>query len=98
MNPYQRLGVAADADDRTIRQAYLAAVKLCSPESDPLGFQQISSAYESIKDEESRLGAILNPPQPQASSPAEVLVAHARQAEPLPLDMETMKAFLRGLA
>lgn len=40
------LGVADDADERTIKRAYARLVKLTRPDSDPEGFQQLHEAYQ----------------------------------------------------
>ncbi len=52
---YQVLGVGQDADDQTIRKAYLDRVKQFSPEKDPAGFKRITRAYEVLKDRRSRV-------------------------------------------
>jgi DnaJ-class molecular chaperone len=52
---YQILGVGPDADDPTIRRAYLDLVKRFSPEKRPEGFKRITRAYEAIKDRRSRI-------------------------------------------
>ena len=54
MNPYLVLGVPVQADDPTIRRAYLEAIKQATPEKNPTRFQSLSEAYERIKDESSR--------------------------------------------
>lgn len=53
--PYELLDVAADAGDTEIKQAYLLKVKDNPPDRDPVRFQAIHSAFESIKDNKSRL-------------------------------------------
>ncbi len=55
LTPYLVLGLPTDADDDTIRQRYLALVKLHTPESDPVQFRRISEAYEAIRDERRRI-------------------------------------------
>jgi curved DNA-binding protein CbpA len=55
MQPYFVLGISPNADDETIRQAYLAAVKESPPDVNPERFQVISAAYAQIKDEQARL-------------------------------------------
>jgi len=54
-NPFEILEVGADADDDSIKQAYLQKVKTYPPERYPQQFQQIRQAYETIKDRRSRL-------------------------------------------
>lgn len=53
--PYQVLGVANDADDAEIKQAYLRQVKINPPDHHPEAFQRLNRAYEAIKDHKSRL-------------------------------------------
>lgn len=57
--PYELLDVANNADDDTIKLAYLQKVKDYPPDRDPEQFQLIRSAYESIKDPKSRLSHAL---------------------------------------
>ena len=54
-DPYEILGVADDADDAAIRKRYLEMVKQFSPEQHPERFAAIRSAYEQLKDLETRL-------------------------------------------
>ncbi|MCI0683590.1 MAG: J domain-containing protein [Gemmataceae bacterium] len=54
-DPYAVLGVAADADDATIRGRYLQLVKQFTPEGHPERFAAIRQAYDSLKDVETRL-------------------------------------------
>jgi curved DNA-binding protein CbpA len=98
MNPYLVLAVPPEADDQTIRQAYLKAVKESPPEADPKRFQAVSQAYEKIKDQESRHRHILFNSECPASSPLDALARYAahRRLEPLPFD--AMKEFLRSVA
>jgi len=99
MNPYLVLGVSSEANDQTIRQAYLDAIKESPPEINPKRFQAISHAYEKIKDQESRHRHILFNHDCPASSPLDVLVryaSHRRRFDPLPFD--AMKEFLRSVA
>jgi curved DNA-binding protein CbpA len=48
-SPYELLEVADLASDSEIKQAYLQKVKLNPPDRDHEKFQQIHSAYETIK-------------------------------------------------
>ena len=52
--PYEILEVAEHATDSEIKQAYLQKVKLYPPDRDHEKFQQIHSAYETIKNRTSR--------------------------------------------
>lgn len=96
MNPYLVLGVPVDANDQPIRRAYLAAIKEATPEANPKRFQQISEAYEKIKDEPHRLNYCLFNQAVPGDSPADVFIRFARlQPQPKPLPFEAMKEFLR---
>ncbi len=53
--PYQMLGVASNATDAEIKQAYLQKVKDNPPDRDQKQFQLMHDAYLKIKDEKSRL-------------------------------------------
>lgn len=54
-SPYQILGVTERASDTEIKQAYLQQVKDNPPDRDQQRFRQIQQAYETIKDDDSRL-------------------------------------------
>jgi len=54
-DPYLTLGVARDATDEVIRQAYLAAIRRHPPEREPERFQSICNAYETVRTQKSRL-------------------------------------------
>ena len=54
-DPYATLGLAADADDETIRRRYLELVRENPPERAPEKFAAIRHAYEQLKDVETRL-------------------------------------------
>ncbi|NOT13682.1 MAG: DnaJ domain-containing protein [Methylococcaceae bacterium] len=58
-SPYDILGLADDATDIEIKQAYLQKVKDNPPDSDQERFQRIHAAYQSIKDNKSRLSHAL---------------------------------------
>jgi len=53
-SPYEIIEVAEFASDSEIKQAYLQKVKLNPPDRDHEKFQQIHSAYETIKNVTSR--------------------------------------------
>ena len=100
MNPYFILGVSPDANDQQIRQAYLAAIKEATPDTHPARFQEVSQAYESIKDESRRLNSYLFQIRAEADSPFDALLrslrARAQFKRLSPLPLETMKEFLRS--
>jgi DnaJ-class molecular chaperone len=61
--PYEILGIAADASDVEIKQAYLQKVKDNPPDRDQEQFQLIHNAYTLIKDSKSRMSyALFNLP------------------------------------
>jgi len=55
IDPYQVLGLPPESDDAAIRQRYLELVRRFSPEHHPDKFAAIRSAYESLKDLDTRL-------------------------------------------
>ncbi len=57
--PYEILSISPHADDSKIKHAYLTEVKNNPPDRDQEKFQLIHTAYESIKDEKSRLSHAL---------------------------------------
>jgi len=95
MNPYDILGIPRTADDEAVRKAYLELVRRHSPDRDPVRFQQISRAYEQLKDEDSRLRYDLFSRETSGRTPLEVLVRHTEQfGERKPLTFQQMKDFL----
>jgi len=61
------LGVAADADEKTLREAYLQKVREHPPDRDPDRFEQIRDAYEHLRDPRTRARQVLqciDPGQP----------------------------------
>jgi curved DNA-binding protein CbpA len=54
-DPYQVLELPPDSDDETIRRRYLELVRQFSPERSPEKFAAIRSAYESLRDLNTRL-------------------------------------------
>lgn len=46
MSPFEFLGVGADADERTVKRAYAAGLRLHRPDEDPEGFQALHEAYQ----------------------------------------------------
>ena len=99
MNPYDILGVSPEADDETVRNAYLEAVRRFPPERDSERFSAISEAYQTLKDEDSRLRYALFSRKCAERSPLEVVSRQFRRAgRPRTLDMESLKDFLRKCA
>lgn len=58
-NPFTLLGVAEEADDETVRKAYLEAVRRHPPEREPERFQAVRTAYETIATQRGRLKFLL---------------------------------------
>lgn len=98
MDPYHTLGVDPQASDEQIRQAYLQAVRLYTPENNPDRFRAMASAYDSIKDEERRVQWLLQSGEVEADSPRDLMKQYAVDGMRQPLSFESMKAFLRSLA
>lgn len=46
MNPFERLGLAATADEREIKRAYARELRRTRPDEDPVGFQDLHDAYQ----------------------------------------------------
>ncbi len=95
MNPYHVLGVPAEADDATIRAAYLKGVKEYPPDLHPTQFQAISSAYDRIRDEPARLNYFLFNKDCPGDSPLDVLRRYATARPVPPPSLETLKTWLR---
>jgi len=97
MDPYLLLGVPRDADDQSIRRAYLEGVKAASPETDPERFKAVSAAYESIKNETQRYSHELFHEDSPGNSPLDAFLQHARRSpRPAPLPLEALKELLRS--
>jgi curved DNA-binding protein CbpA len=54
-DPYTILEIPPDADDETIRRRYLELARTFTPEQHPERFAAIRTAYEQLKDIESRV-------------------------------------------
>lgn len=54
-DPYDTLGLRADADDDAIRRRYLALVREFPPERAPERFAAVRTAYERLRDRDTRL-------------------------------------------
>jgi curved DNA-binding protein CbpA len=54
-DPYAVLGLPHDSDDDTIRRRYLELVRQFSPEHHPQRFAAIRTAYEKLRDLDTRL-------------------------------------------
>mgnify|MGYP000579342187 CR=1 FL=1 len=49
-DPRQTLGIGTEADDETIRAAYLRKVKEFPPDRAPVEFEKIRDAYDAMRD------------------------------------------------
>ena len=99
MNPYLVLDVPLNADDQTIRQAYLKAVKGSPPEAAPERFQAVRQAYEKIKDQVGRHRYVLLDEDCPGRSPLDALARYASHRRPFdPLPFAAMKEFLVAVA
>jgi curved DNA-binding protein CbpA len=54
-DPYMVLGLPADSDDAAIRRRYLDLVRQFTPEHHPEKFAAVRTAYECLRDRDSRL-------------------------------------------
>ncbi|MCB2182409.1 MAG: J domain-containing protein [Desulfobulbaceae bacterium] len=73
--PYQILRIKEDADDASVKKAYLAAVKQFPPERFPEQFQKVREAYEKIGTEKDRLRyALFDTSMPDPLEIAELLL------------------------
>ena len=52
--PYEVLGISENADQNTLRKAYLEKIRRYSPEDSPEMFEKIADAYALVKDETAR--------------------------------------------
>lgn len=99
MNPYLVLGVSQAADDKTIRQAYIHALKGASPDTNPIRFRELNQAYEKIKDETCRNQYFLFNTDCPGDSPEDAFIKHVRlQGIPKPLAWDSLKEMLRNCA
>ncbi|GIV80628.1 MAG: hypothetical protein KatS3mg050_5022 [Litorilinea sp.] len=81
-DPYQLLGIPRQASDEEIKRAYFQRVREYPPEREPERFRAIRTAYELLRDPQSReqvdLLLLQPPPQlPNRRSPSYDLAIHA---------------------
>ena len=55
MDPFDVLGVSADASDEAIRAAYLLKVREHPPDREPEAFERVRDAYETLRDPRRRM-------------------------------------------
>ncbi len=83
VNPFVVLDIDNDADDDTIKQAYLSKVRESPPDRDPQKFQVIHQAYLAIKDKHSRLAhALFHIPSIDADSIGQALQTEIKPGRP----------------
>ncbi|MDB5385996.1 MAG: DnaJ-class molecular chaperone with C-terminal Zn finger domain, partial [Planctomycetaceae bacterium] len=58
--PYEVLGLAANASEDEIRKRYLELVRQFPPERDPVKFAQVREAYDQLRDPVERMRRRLN--------------------------------------
>ncbi len=92
-DPYLTLGVARDATDEIIHQAYLSAIRRCPAEQDPEAFQSIRSAYELLRTKKTRLEyALFNTDLP---TQADLLQRLSKGRQPQRPGVELFRELLR---
>lgn len=97
MTPYEYLGIDFNADDKTVRSAYLELIKTYPPDREPERFKEIAKAYETIKDEKKRLEYYLFNTDTPIGCPFEALLLRTRQAgKRKPPSIEKLKEILRN--
>ena len=58
-DPYEVLGLTANADEAAIRQAYLDLVRKFPPDRDPEQFARVRAAYDALRDPFVRIESLL---------------------------------------
>lgn len=97
MTPYELLGIAPTADDKTIRSAYLELIKAYPPDREPERFKEIANAYESIKDAKKRLEFYLFDKEIPITRPIDVLLLQMQRIEKRkPPTFDKLKELLRN--
>lgn len=96
MTPYMILGVSPQADDATIRRAYLELVKKNPPDHNPAKFSRVNAAFELIKDQKSRIAFDLFDKETGISSPMEAVTTWAEIQEKRQVPTyESLQEYLR---
>lgn len=93
-NPWIILGIADDADDKMVKQAWLKWIKRYPPDRAPELFQQIQQAYEQLKTERLRTAQRLFHPQPPTRD--EILLALLQEREPTPPSLSLCQQLLKA--
>lgn len=92
--PFEYLGLAPDADERSVKRAYAERLKKTRPDDDPQGFQALHAAYAEClaRISHARAGAGV----PAAASVPEPLPQRGERVEPLPQHNERVEPPPRG--
>lgn len=67
LDPWEVLGVPADASEETLRQAYLKKLRQYPPDRAPEEFERIRDAYDMARKPGMRMQAMLTGENPEAS-------------------------------
>ncbi len=94
-DPYLMLGVGPDADDAAIHAAWLAAVKACPPERDAHRFEQVRTAYATIRTRKQRIAYELFDTRPPCGE--DILDRAAPEQGLQRPDPALIEALLRGV-
>lgn len=76
VDPYQTLGISPQADEKEIRDRYLALVREFPPDRAPERFAAIRAAYEQLRDPAVRLRSLLFDVGKEDSIPALTAEVH----------------------
>jgi DnaJ-class molecular chaperone len=96
VDPYEILSISPDADDDSVRKAYLELVRRFSPDKDPEAFKRISRAFDLVKDEKSRLKYYLFNTDVPADTPFQTFLCHlAYHEKRKPMSYDKLKEYLR---
>ena len=99
MDSYHILGINRKTDGSEVRRAYLELVKLFPAERYPEKFSRINEAYNTLKDEESRIRYYLFNQSPLITSPFEAVMDNFSMLKKrTPLSLDKMKVYLRKCA
>ncbi len=93
-NPYHLLGIAQDADDATVRAAYLRAVQLCPPDRDAERFAALRRAFDALATQRQRIAnALFDKEPPTLPALVHLLEGGLRPRRP---NMATLLRVLKG--
>jgi hypothetical protein len=99
MNPFLVLNLPRDCSDEDVRAAYHRLLRENPPESNPVSFQQIHEAAESLKSERARKQVSLTYHSPDSLSPMQALTAFTKlPGRRIPPGLPAFKTLLRACA